>query len=73
MDKQELCKIIRKYYKEALSEQIKWEKKYEEEKHKKYVKDYYWASSREWVLHELAEELGVELFDDDFKLIGEEA
>lgn len=71
MTQGEMTKIIRKYYKEALSEQTKWEKKYEEEKHRRYVKDYYWASSREWVLYELAEALGVELFDDNFKLIEE--
>lgn len=73
MKQSELAKIIRKYHSEALKDLKVWEEKYEQAKHRKYVKDYYWASSREWVLNELACELGVELFNEDFELIGEEA
>ena len=73
MKQSELAKIIRKYHKEALENLKIWEEKYEQEKHRKYVKDYYWASSREWVLNELAQDLGVELYNEDFELIGVEA
>lgn len=73
MKQSELAKIIRKYHKEALENLKIWEKKYEQEKHRKYVKDYYWASSREWVLNELAQDLGVELYNEDFELIGAKA
>lgn len=72
MEQSELAKIIRKYHKETLENLKIWEEKYEQEKHRKYVKDYYWASSREWVLNELAHDLGVELYNEDFELIGEE-
>lgn len=35
--------------------------------------EYYFNSGKEWVLNELAHELGVELYNEDFELIGEEA
>ena len=71
MDKQELAKIIRKAYKaekEALDDTIK---KQEGDK-RKFRDEYYFNSGKEFVLYELAHALGVELFDEDFKLIGDE-
>lgn len=72
MKQSELAKIIRKAYKaekEALDDTIK---KQEGDK-RKFRDEYYFNSGKEWVLNELAHELGVELYNEDFKLIGEEA
>ena len=35
--------------------------------------EYYFNCGKEWAWHDIAIELGVELLDEDFKLIGEEA
>ena len=72
MAQSELAKIIRKAYKaekEALDDTIK---KQEGDK-RKFRDEYYFNSGKEWVLNELAHELGVELLNEDFELIGEEA
>ena len=72
MKQSELAKIIRKHYKaelEALQDTIK---KQEGDK-RKYKDEYYFNSGKEWVLNELAHDLGVELYNEDFELIGEEA
>lgn len=72
MTQSELAKIIRKAYraeKEALDDTIK---KQEGDK-RKFRDEYYFNSGKEWVLNELAHELGVELYNEDFELIGEEA
>lgn len=72
MTQSELAKIIRKAYKaekDALDDTIK---KQEGDK-RKFRDEYYFNSGKEWVLNELAHELGVELYNEDFELIGEEA
>ena len=72
MTQSELAKIIRKAYKaekEALDNTIK---KQEGDK-RKFRDEYYFNSGKEWVLNELAHDLGVELYNEDFELIGEEA
>ena len=72
MTQSELAKIIRKAYraeKEALDDTIK---KQEGDK-RKFRDEYYFNSGKEWVLNELAHDLGVELYNEDFELIGEEA
>lgn len=71
MTQSELAKIIRKAYKaekEALDDTIK---KQEGDK-RKFRDEYYFNSGKEWVLNELAHELGVELYNEDFELIGED-
>lgn len=72
MKQSELAKIIRKAYKqerEALDDTIKKQKGDK----RKFRDEYYFNSGKEWVLNELAHELGVELYNEDFELIGEEA
>lgn len=72
MTQSELARIIRKAYKaekEALDDTIK---KQEGDK-RKFRDEYYFNSGKEFVLYELAHELGVELYNEDFELIGEEA
>lgn len=70
MTQSELAKIIRKAYKaevEALDDTIK---KQEGDK-RKFRDEYYFNSGKAFVLYELAEDLGVELYDENLKLIGE--
>lgn len=70
MTQSELAKIIRKAYKaekEALDDTIKRQ----EGDKRKFRDEYYFNSGKEWVLNELAHELGVELYNEDFELIGE--
>lgn len=72
MKQSELAKIIRKAYKaeiEALDDTIK---KQEGDK-RKFRDEYYFNSGKAFVLYELAQDLGVELYNEDFELIGEEA
>lgn len=72
MNKNKLAKIIRKAYKaekEALDDTIKRQKGDK----RKYRDEYYFNSGKEFVLYELAQDLGVELYDENFELIGEEA
>ena len=72
MTQSELAKIIRRAYKaekEALDDTIKKQ----EGDQRKFRDEYYFNSGKEWVLNELAHELGVELYNEDFELIGEEA
>jgi len=69
MKQSELAKIIRKAYKAekgALDDTIK---KQEGDK-RKFRDEYYFNSGKEWVLNEIAHELGVELYNEDFELIG---
>jgi hypothetical protein len=72
MTEKNLKKIIRTEYKAIYNEARYWEKEYEKANHKKYQKDYYWASGREFLMAELADKLGVELFDENFDLIEED-
>ena len=72
MTQSELAKIIRKAYKaekEALDDTIK----NQEGDKRKFRDEYYFNSGKAFVLYELAEDLGVELYDENLKLIGEEA
>ncbi len=72
MKQRELAKIIRRKYKaelEALNDTIKKQKGDK----RKFRDEYYFNSGKEWVLNELAHALGVELYNEDFELIGEEA
>lgn len=71
MNKNKLAKIIRKAYKaekEALDDTIKRQKGDK----RKFRDEYYFNSGKEFVLYELAQDLGVELYDENFELIGEE-
>ena len=71
MTQSELAKIIRKVYraeKEALDETIEKQKGDK----RKFRDEYYFNSGKEWALNELAHELGVELYDENLKLIGED-
>lgn len=70
MKQSELAKIIRRKYKaelEALNDTIKKQKGDK----RKFRDEYYFNSGKEFVLYELAQDLGVELYDEDFELIGE--
>lgn len=70
MNKNKLAKIIRKAYKaekEALDDTIKRQKGNK----RKFRDEYYFNSGKEFVLYELAQDLGVELYDENFELIGE--
>lgn len=69
MTEKNLKKFIRTEYKAIYDEARYWEKEYEKANHRKYQKDYYWASGREFLMAELAYKLGVELFDENFDLI----
>ena len=72
MKQSELAKIIREAYKaekEALDDTIKKQKGDK----RKFRDEYYFNSGKEWVLNELAHALGVELYNEDFELLGEEA
>ena len=72
MKQSELAKIIRKAYKAELEVLDDTIKKQEGDK-RKFRDEYYFNSGKAFVLYELAQDLGVELYDEDFKLIGEEA
>lgn len=70
MNKNKLAKIIRKAYKaekEALDDTIKRQKGDK----RKFRDEYYFNCGKEFALYELAEDLGVELYNEDFELIGE--
>lgn len=72
MTQSELAKIIRKAYraeKEALDDTIKKQKGDK----RKYREEYWFNCGKEWAWHDIAIELGVELLNEDFELIGEEA
>lgn len=67
MRQSELARIIRNFYKKekgALDETIKKQKGDK----RKYRDEYYFNSGKEWVVSELAYELGVELYSGDFEL-----
>lgn len=71
MKQSELAKIIRKHYKEeqeALREIIDKQKGDE----RKYRNEYYFNAGKEWAWNDIAHELGVELYNEDFELIGED-
>lgn len=72
MKQSELAKIIRRAYKqerEALDDTIKKQKGDK----RKYREEYWFNCGKEWAWHDIAIELGVELLNEDFELIGEEA
>lgn len=72
MNKNKLAKIIRKAYraeKEALDDTIKRQKGDK----RKFRDEYYFNCGKEFALYGLAEDLGVELYNEDFELIGDEA
>ena len=67
MKQSEIANIIRRLYKKekrALDETIKKQKG----DRRKYRDEYYFNSGKEWVMSELAYELGVELYNGDFEL-----
>lgn len=70
MKQKRIERIIRAYYrgaKEALDETIKQQKGDK----RKLQQEYWFNSGKEWALSELAHELDVELYDEEFKLIEE--
>lgn len=70
MNKNKLAKIIRKAYKaekEDLDNTIKRQKGDK----RKFRDEYYFNCGKEFALYGLAEDLGVELYNEDFELIGE--
>lgn len=67
MRQSEIAKVIRNFYKKekgALDATIKKQKG----DRRKYRDEYYFNSGKEWVISELAYELGVELYSGDFEL-----
>ena len=69
MNEQQI-KEFRKNYKQVLQNEQDWERQRREHP-RKYIKDYYYASGAEWALHDMAQTLGIELCDENFKLIEE--
>lgn len=66
----EQVKQFRKNYKFVLEEEKFWEQ--QRRKHpRRFAKEYYYASGAEWAWHDAAQLLGIELYDENFKLIGE--
>lgn len=72
MTQSELAKIIRREYKLA-KDAVDFTQDKQKGDKRKFRDEYYFNSGKEWVLNELAHELGVELYNEDFELIGEEA
>lgn len=64
----EQIKQFRKEYKEVLKNEQYWERQRREHP-RKYIKEYYYASGAEWALHDMAQTLGIKLYDENFKLI----
>ena len=61
---------FRHNYKLALNNYQYWERNRKNNK-RKYVKEYYFAAAQEQTYAMIAQDLGIELYDEDFKLIGE--
>ena len=68
--KDEQVKVYRKEYKRALDTMKYWENTRKKEP-RKFTKEYYFASGAEWALAEMAQVLGIELLDENLKLIEE--
>lgn len=68
--KDEQIKAYRKQYKFAVDTMKYWANARKKEP-RKYTKEYYFASGVEWALAEMAQVLGIELLDEDLKLIEE--
>lgn len=68
--KDEQVKAYRKQYKFALDNMKYWASA-RKKAPRKYTKEYYYASGAEWALAEMAQALGIELLDENFKLIEE--
>lgn len=66
----EKIKEFRKQYKQVLQNEQYWERQRREHP-RKYAKEYYYGSGAEWAWHEIAQMLGIELYDENFKLIEE--
>lgn len=66
----EQIKVYRKEYKRALDTMKHWANARKKEP-RKYTKEYYYASGAEWALAEMAQALGIELLDENFRLIEE--
>ena len=72
MKQSELAKIIRREYKLA-KDAVDFTQEKQKGDKRKYKEEYYFNCGKEWAWHDIAIELGVELYNEDFKLIGEEA
>lgn len=68
--KDEQVKAYRKQYKFAVDTMKYWADARKKEP-RKYTKEYYFASGAEWALAEMAQVLGIELLDENLKLIEE--
>ena len=68
--KDEQVKVYRKEYKRAL-DTVKYWKNARKKEPRKFTKEYYFASGAEWALAEMAQVLGIELLDENLKLIEE--
>lgn len=66
----EQIKQFRKEYKFTLENAQYWDQQRREHP-RKYTREYYYASGAEWALHDAANMLGIELYDENFKLIEE--
>ena len=66
----EQIKKFRQEYKFVLNNEHYWER-LRREQPRKYTKEYYYASGAEWAYHDVAQMLGIELYDENFKLIEE--
>lgn len=63
-------KKVREAYKFALEESKYWGT--QRRKHpRKFTKEYYFANGAEWAWHDVANMLGIELYDENLKLIEE--
>lgn len=68
MTSNEIAKTIRKNYKFVLEDSKYWET--QRRKHpRRFTKEYYYASGAEWAWHDVANLLGIELYDENFNLI----
>ena len=59
---------FRKEYKYILKESQHWERQRRQQP-RKFTKEYFYSSGAEWALHDIAQLLGIELYDENFKLI----
>ena len=66
----EQIKLFREEYKKVLDNSKFWERN-RRQNPRKFTKNYYYASGAEWALHDMAQILGIELYDGNFKLIEE--
>ena len=72
MKQSELANIIRREYKLA-KDAVDFTQEKQKGDKRKFRDEYYFNSGKEWAWHDVALSLGVELMNEDFELIGEEA